>query len=397
MTTKDLKTIYDVDLKGKLVFLRNDFNVPLDQERNITDLTRIKASLLTLEYLIAHGARVVCSSHLGRPEGQKVSHLSLKPIAETLSKVLNKEVKFTGETIGNNIEKIKNDLLEGEILLLENLRFFKEEKGNGEDFAKKLSLNIDLYVNDAFGACHRAHASIDKITRFVPQAVAGLLVIEEIEKLSFALESPPEEYVVILGGTKVSGKIPIISNLLPKAKYILIGGAMAYTFLKAMGLSVGSSKVEEDFIPLCKDLLQESGDGNARILLPVDHVAATKIEPNITVRIVDDNEEIPDNMMGLDIGIKTTQIYSEIISQAKLILWNGPMGVFEIDTFLGGTIEIAKAVAHSEAVSIIGGGDLVAAVNKAGVKNQISHISTGGGASLEFLAGKQLPGITALL
>jgi len=397
MNSPNPRTVYDVPVRGKRVLVRNDFNVPLDTAGNITDMTRISASLLTLEYLLAQGARVICSSHLGRPKGILKPGLSLQPVARQLSKLLNREVKFVGETVGKKVDKVKEALEPGEIMLLENLRYSAEEVENRDGFARKLARDIDVYVNDAFGACHRAHASIDRITRFVPQAVAGLLLKEEIEALSQALENPPAEYVVILGGVKVSDKIPVIRNLMSRARDILIGGAMAYTFLKARGIEVGQSRVEEEFFPLCRDLLDQSGRGSARIRLPLDHVAAQKIEPDITVRQVGEDETIPENMMGLDIGIRTADLYSQIISRAKMILWNGPVGVFEIDTFSGGTMEIARAVAETDAVTIIGGGDTAAAVQKAGVKQKMTHVSTGGGASLEFLAGKPLPGITALL
>jgi 3-phosphoglycerate kinase len=390
------KSLKDVDVKAKLVFLRNDFNVPLDEKGRITDDTRIRAALPTFKYLVDQGARIVCASHLGRPKGERKPALSLRPVAERLPELINRDVIFTGETTGAEVEKVKSELKEADVLLLENLRFDPGETKNDETLARELARGIDAYINDAFGACHRAHASIARITEFVPCAAAGLLVEKEINYLSLATENPPDDYVVILGGAKVSDKIPLIANLIDKASTILIGGAMAYTFLKTRGVAVGRSRVEEDFLQECAGLLKAAEEKKVNILLPVDHIAAVEVEEDVTIRMVKAGETIPDNMMGLDIGMETVKRYTDEIKKAKLIVWNGPMGVFEIRNFSGGTTEIARAVAAAAATSIVGGGDSVSALNQAGVADRISHISTGGGASLEFLAGKKLPGIEAL-
>jgi 3-phosphoglycerate kinase len=391
-----MKYLSDVDVAGKCVFIRNDFNVPLNEKKEILDDTRIRLSLPTMDYLVKQGARIVCASHLGRPKGEKKPELSLKPVAGRLSELLGLPVQFTGETVGKNIEQAKAALKPKEILLLENLRFQKGETENDPAFAAELARGIDVYVNNAFGASHRNHASVVEITRQVPVSVPGLLLKKEVDYLTLALEKPSENYVLILGGAKVSDKIPVINNLIGKATTILIGGAMAYTFLKAIGKKVGHSKVEDEFLKMCLDILRNAEAKGVRILLPVDHIAAVKVEPNVTIRMVEQGREIPEEMMGLDIGPETVELYVKAIRQATLVVWNGPMGVFEIDDFSGGTMAIAHAIADSSATSIVGGGDSVAAVNKAGVADKISHLSTGGGASLEFLSGKILPGIAAL-
>ena len=390
------KFLKDVAVRDRLVFVRNDFNVPLDAAGRITDDTRIQAAIPTFRYLIENGARVVCASHLGRPKGEVIPDCSLAPVAKRLGELLGQPVSFCPEVVGAKAEKAKAKLKAGKVLLLENLRFHPGETKNDAAFAAELARGIDLYVDDAFGACHRAHASIDQITRFVPQSVAGLLLKKEIDFLSMAADNPPDNYLVILGGAKVSDKLPLLTHLVTKADTILIGGAMAYTFLLARGMDVGSSRVEKDCLELCREILQKAEGGGVRILLPEDHIAATRIEPNITVRIIRPGEGIPGEMMGLDIGPETVEQYQAEIGRAELIFWNGPMGVFEVDTFAGGTMEIAAAVAAAKATTIIGGGDSIAAINKAGVARCISHISTGGGAALEFLAGDKLPGIEAL-
>jgi 3-phosphoglycerate kinase len=390
------KSLNDINVKGKRVFLRVDFNVPLDDQQEITDDTRIKASLPTLRYLVDEGAKIVCASHLGRPKGEAIPELSLKPAAKRLSELLDREIIFTGEVIGSGIDSLKSRLKEGQILLLENLRFHPGETKNDRQFAGELAKDIDIYINDAFGACHRAHASVQKITELVPVAASGFLLQKEIDFLGMATENPPANYYVILGGAKVSDKIPVITNLLDKAQKILIGGAMAYTFLKAKNENVGNSKIEPDFIDTCKDILKKAEEKQVKLLLPIDHIAAVKIEPEVTIRMIKKGKEIPGNMMGLDIGFDTIYLYKEELADAGLIVWNGPMGVFEIENFAAGTEEIAKAVAESSAITIVGGGDTVAAVHKTGVAEKITHISTGGGASLEFLSGKKLPGIESL-
>jgi 3-phosphoglycerate kinase len=390
------KNIRDVDLRQKLVFLRTDFNVPLDARQKITDDTRIQAALPTLRHLLQNQARVVCASHLGRPKGEVIPDCSLAPVARRLSELLGQEVIFCPDTSGARAEKARAALKPGQVLLLENLRFHPGETKNDRAFAAELARGVDVYVDDAFGCCHRAHASIEEITRHVPVAVAGLLLRKEIDYLSMAAENPPDDFLVILGGAKVSDKLPLLTRLLDKADAILIGGAMAYTFLKLGGMDVGNSRVENDCLELCRTVLRQAEAKGVRIILPKDHIAATKIEPNITVRIIRPGEGIPGVMMGLDIGPDTVEEFRAEIQRAKLIFWNGPMGVFEVDTFSGGTTEIAAALAASTATTIIGGGDSIAAVRQAGVSEKISHISTGGGAALEFLAGEKMPGIDAL-
>ncbi|MCP5048152.1 MAG: phosphoglycerate kinase [bacterium] len=389
-------SITDVDVKGKTVFLRVDFNVPLDANREVTDDTRIRAALPTLRHLLDNGSKIVCASHLGRPKGEKNPAFSLEPAAKRLSQLIGQEVRFTGDTVGPAIETVKASLKNGEILLLENLRFNPGETGNDPAFAQQLASQIDVYINDAFGSSHRAHASIQKITESVPVAAAGFLLEKEIQFLGMATDNPPANYTVILGGVKVFDKIPVITHLMEKANKILIGGAMAYTFLRARGVEVGNSKVKTDLIDTCRGILKQAEEKGVKILLPIDHVSAIEIEPEVTIRMVKKGEAIPPEMMGLDIGFDTINLYLKELEDAELIVWNGPMGVFEIDTFAAGTTEIAKAVAASNAASVIGGGDSVAAVNQAGVTDKITHISTGGGASLEFLSGKTLPGIQAL-
>lgn len=390
------KIVNKTDVSGKMVFLRNDFNVPVFKSGEITDDSRITASLKTIRYLLENGAKVVCSSHLGRPGGVKKPELSLKTVAERLSQHIGVKVIFNGETTGEKVEKVKSGMKPGEIFLLENLRFDPGEKANSDKFAKELAKNIDIFVNDAFGSSHREHASISAITKFVPVSVAGFLLKKEIDFLGMAINNPPEKFTLILGGAKVSEKIPVITNLLKKADTILIGGAMAFTFLKAKGIKTGSSPVEDDLVKLCEKILEEAEKNDVKFLLPVDHIAAIEAEPNITIRMVKRGEEIPPEMKGFDIGFDTLEIYKNEILNSDLIVWNGPMGVFEIDTFAGGTFGIAEAIADSHAISIVGGGDSVSAINLADVNDKITHISTGGGASLEFLSGEKMPGIEYL-
>jgi phosphoglycerate kinase len=385
----------DLDFQGKRVFLRVDFNVPLDEKSEIRDDTRIKAALPTINYLLDQKAKLTIASHLGRPEGQYDPKLSLKPVAKRLADYLPPEVLLAPDVIGDEVSKIKRALKENQVLLLENLRFYPGEKANDSSFAQQLAQDIDYYVNDAFGACHRAHASVVGITEHVEKSAAGFLVEKEVKYLSKAIHSPQKPYVVILGGAKVSDKIPVIDNLLNKADDILIGGAMAYTFFKAMGNEVGLSRIEEDKTDLALNLLEKAKVKRVNIYLPQDHVVSTAIDPQATAHTVDSFPFSAD-LMGLDIGPKTIEKYQQIIARAQTIFWNGPMGVFEIEQFSKGTMKIAEAVAKSQAISIIGGGDSVAAVYKAGVSDKISHISTGGGASLEFLTKETLPGLEAL-
>jgi phosphoglycerate kinase len=389
-----IRTIDEIELKGKRVFIRVDFNVPQDEKNKITDDTRIILSLPTIRFVSEAGGRVILASHLGRPKGKKDPKFSLAPVAERLSQLLEKKVALAMDCIGGEVQKQIGEMKEGEVLLLENLRFHAEEEKNEEAFSKALASLCDVYVNDAFGAAHRAHASTEGMTRFVKVIAAGFLMMKEIENLEKALVNPQKPYVAILGGAKVSDKIGVIQNLLDKVTTLLIGGGMAYTFLKAEGFQVGKSLVEEDQIGFSRNLLGKA-KGKMKFLLPSDHIAAERMDVQAKREIVK-NDKIPEGWLCLDIGPETVKTFSGEIKSAKTIVWNGPMGVFEMEPFSQGTFAIAKAIANSSAFSIVGGGDSVAAVNKAGVANRISHISTGGGASLEFLEGKELPGIEAL-
>jgi phosphoglycerate kinase len=385
----------DLDLREKTVFLRVDFNVPLTKDGTISNDSRMKAALPTLNHLLEQKAKVIIGSHFGRPKGKKVPELSLAPVAVRLGELIPREIILAPDVIGDEVDALKDNLTQDQVLLLENLRFHPGEKSNDEAFAQELAKGIDVYINDAFGACHRAHASVVGITSYVEKAAAGFLVSKELEYLKKAVFSPERPYTAILGGVKVSDKLPVIENLLKKADNILIGGAMAYTFFKSMGNEVGRSKVAEEDIGLAQRLLEEAKEKNVKIFLPLDHVAATALEADAEARTIEELP-IPPDMMGLDIGPETIAEYGKIISRAKTIFWNGPMGVFEIEKFSIGTTKIAEAVAGSRAISIIGGGDSVAAVYKAGISEKISHISTGGGASLEYIANETLPGIEAL-
>jgi phosphoglycerate kinase len=387
--------VTDLDVKGKLVFLRVDFNVPLDDKGGIRDDTRIRASLPTIIWLLGNGARLVIASHLGRPKGKVDPAMSLRPAAKRLAELIPNKVVMAPDVIGDEVRRLKRGLGEGEALLLENVRFYKEEEKNDPGFAKSLAEDIDIFVNDAFGSSHRAHASVVGIADFVPVTAAGFLMKKEVDYLKKAIHTPVKPYVAILGGAKVSDKIEIIESLLGKADAILIGGAMAYTFLKAQGLGVGKSLVEDDQIEIALVILDKARTNAVSFHLPQDHVLAKAAEAGAVTKIVE-SLPFPEDMMGVDIGPKTVAAYAAVIATAKTIFWNGPMGIFEIDEFAKGTIGVAKAVAASGAVSIVGGGDSVAAVIKAGVKGRISHISTGGGAALEYVAYETLPGITAL-
>ncbi|MGA2516500.1 MAG: phosphoglycerate kinase [Thermodesulfobacteriota bacterium] len=389
-----IRTVDQIELKGKRVFIRVDFNVPQDEKGNITDDTRILLSLPTIRFVGEAGGKVILASHLGRPKGKKDPKFSLAPVAKKLSELLKKKVAFATDCIGQEVQKQIEGLKDGEVLLLENLRFHPEEEKNEEAFSKALASLCDVYVNDAFGTAHRAHASTEGMTRFVKTMAAGFLMMKEVESLEKALVNPQKPYVAILGGAKVSDKIGVIQNLLDKVTTLLIGGGMAYTFLKAEGFQVGKSLVEEDQIGFSRDLL-EKAKGKITFLLPSDHVAAERMDIQSKREVVK-NDKIPSGWTCLDIGPETVKTFSKEIGAAKTIVWNGPMGVFELRPFSQGTFAIAKAVADSSAFSIVGGGDSVAAVNQAGVADRISHISTGGGASLEFLEGKKLPGIEAL-
>ncbi|PYV92349.1 MAG: phosphoglycerate kinase [Acidobacteria bacterium] len=388
-------SIRDLDLKGKRTFIRVDFNVPLDEEGRITDETRILASLPTLKYAIQNQGRVILASHLGRPKGRVNPKLSLKPVAEALARVLNRKVIMASDCIGETVLAQTRSLKDGDVLLLENLRFHAQEEANDPEFAKQLAALADLYVNDAFGTAHRAHASTVGMISYMNKAAAGLLMEKELAYLGKAISNPDRPYVAILGGAKVSDKIEIIENLLKLVDALLIGGGMAYTFLQAEEFEVGKSLVEVEKIPLAESLLRKAKEREVKLLLPVDHVVADKVDASAETKTTS-IQETPIEWMGLDIGPETIARFKNHVASAKTILWNGPLGVFEIDKFAEGTMAMARAVAESPATSIIGGGDSIAAVTKAGVADKIDHISTGGGATLEFLSGRPLPGVEAL-
>jgi phosphoglycerate kinase len=385
-------TIEDLDLRGKRVFVRVDFNVPVQNGRVIDDL-RIRAALPTIQYGIDHGAVLILASHLGRPKGKPKPEFSLAPVAEHLSSLLSRKVMFVGDCIGDKVERAVDASQSGDVILLENLRFHPEEEANDPVFARKLAALASVYINDAFGTAHRAHASTEGMVRYVEAAAAGFLMEKELRYLGDALENPERPFIAILGGAKISDKIKVIENLLGKVDRLLIGGAMMFTFLKSRGENIGKSLCEEDRLDLARNLME--GAGKSTIILPIDAVASPDMENEAAAHTVASGE-IPNEEMGLDIGPQTCSLYSDIIRSARTIVWNGPMGVFEKEAFAAGTMAVAKAVADSGAISVIGGGDSAAAVAKAGVADRITHISTGGGASLEFLAGLELPGVAAL-
>jgi len=387
-------TIEDLPVRGKRVFIRADFNVPIDGNMMITDDRRIRSTLPTINYAIDEGAKVILASHLGRPKGKVDPRFSMAPVAKRLQRLLNKEVIFAPDCIGPQVENIVGKMKDGDVVLLENLRYHPEEEKNDEAFAKSLARLADYYVNDAFGAAHRAHASTAGITQFLPSA-AGLLMKKEIEYLKGAVESPVRPFVAILGGSKVSGKIGVLENLADKVDKVIVGGGMAFTFIKAMGYEIGDSLCETDMLEFSANIIQKLRQNNVKFYLPVDCVIAQTVEAGAETKIVT-TQEIPKGWRALDIGPASVKLFSEALQDAKTIIWNGPMGVFEIDAFSRGTYAIAHSVADAYAMTIIGGGDTDFAVHKAGVTDAMSFISTGGGASLELLEGKDLPGLSAL-
>lgn len=390
------KTIRDIDLKGKKVFVRCDFNVPLDENGNITDNRRIVAALPTIKYLLDQNCKIILASHLGRPQGEVNPKFSLKPVATELSKLLGKEVKLAEDVVGPSAKELTSNLKEGEIVLLENVRFDAREEKNDESLSKEFATMAEVFVNDAFGTAHRAHSSTAGVAEFLP-AVSGFLIEKELEFLGSALENPQRPFVAILGGAKVSDKLGVIEALLEKVDKLIIGGGMAYTFFKSIGYSVGKSICELDKLDLAQGLINKAKERNVKLVLPIDNVIAKEIAPDAENKVID-SDNIPEDWEGLDIGQKTVELFKEELKDAKTIVWNGPVGFSEYEIFANGTRSIAQALAEKEdAVTIIGGGDSAAAIEKMGLSDKMTHISTGGGASLEFLEGKKLPGIECLL
>ena len=393
MNTANKMSVKDIDVAGKKVLVRCDFNVPL-KDGVITNDKRIVAALPTIKYLKENGAKVILCSHLGRPKGEWLPEFSLAPVAKRLSELLECEVRMSKDVIGEDAKDISATIKEGEVALLENVRYYKEETKNVPEFAKELASLAEIFVNDAFGTAHRAHASTTGVADYIP-AVCGFLIQKEIDVMGKALDNPVRPFVAVLGGAKVSDKIGVITNLLEKVDTLIVGGAMAYTFLKAEGHNVGISLCEEDKLELACELLAKAKEKGVSLLLPVDHIAADKFDENAEPVAVE-GKDIPDGLMGMDIGAKSVELFKEAVKNAKTVIWNGPMGVFEFKNFAGGTFAVAEAIAETDCISIIGGGDSVAAVTKLGFADKMTHISTGGGASLEFLEGLELPGIAAL-
>ncbi|MCT4508634.1 MAG: phosphoglycerate kinase [Tepidibacter sp.] len=390
------KTIENIDVSGKKVLVRCDFNVPL-KDSVITDENRLVGALPTIKYLIENKAKVILCSHLGKPKGEAKPELSLAPVAKRLSEMLNKEVIFAADdnVVGDNAKKAVNNMKDSDVVLLQNTRYRKEETKNEEAFSKELASLADVFVNDAFGTAHRAHCSTVGVSEFVKTSACGYLIQKELKFLGEAVEAPVRPFVAILGGAKVSDKINVINNLLEKVDTLIIGGGMAYTFLKAQGYEIGTSLLEEDKMDYSMEMLKKAKEKGVKLLLPVDHVTGEKFDKD-TAPVNTDSENIKEGFMGLDIGPKTAKLYADAVKEAKTVIWNGPMGVFEFENFAKGTIEVAKAMADADATTVIGGGDSAAAVNILGFGDKMTHISTGGGASLEFLEGKELPGIVAL-
>lgn len=390
------KSIRDICVKGKRCLVRVDFNVPQDAQGNVTDDTRIVGALPTINYLVEQGAKVILCSHLGRPKGQFNAKYTLRPIATALEKIMGKQVAFVEDVVGEKVEQAVAQLGEGQILLLENTRFYKEEEANDREFCQKLAKLCDVFVNDAFGTAHRAHASTTGVSEFVETSVSGFLIKKELDVLDKALTNPDRPFVAVLGGAKVSDKIGVIQNLLNKADSILVGGGMAYTFFKAKGYEVGTSLCEEGSVELAKQLMEQAKAKNVNLVLPIQNVVAERFDNDSPAKTVD-CDKFPADMMGMDIGPKTIDLFSSYISQAKTVVWNGPMGVFEMPNFSNGTKQIARAIAENPScTSIVGGGDSAAAVTQLGYSDKVTHVSTGGGACLEYLEGKVLPGIDCL-
>ncbi|OGF45019.1 MAG: phosphoglycerate kinase [Candidatus Firestonebacteria bacterium RIFOXYC2_FULL_39_67] len=387
-------SIRDINVKGKRVLVRVDFNVPQDENMQVRDDTRIREALVTIKYIIDNGGKAILVSHLGRPDGKIVEKLRMAPVAAKLQELLGKPVLTAKDCVGEEVIKIVSGMKDRDVLLLENVRFHAEEEENDPAFSKQLADLCDIYVNDAFGTAHRAHASTEGVTKFVKQAAAGFLIEKEIKYLGMVLENPTRPILAIIGGAKISSKIDLLNNLISKVDNLIIGGGMAYTFMKAQGKGIGKSLLEADKVEVAKDILEKAKTKGVNIYLPVDHiVSSTKDNPH-NIECVN---EIPDNMIAFDIGPKSIAEFEKVVKISKTIFWNGPLGLFEVDAFAAGTIAIAKAIANSGNVSVVGGGDSVSAIKKAGVKAKITHISTGGGASLEFIEGKELPGIAALI
>lgn len=388
------KSIQDIDVKGKKVLVRVDFNVPIDENGSITDDRRIREALPTILYLMEHNARVILMSHLGRPKGKFNSKYSLKPAAERLSHMLGVEVKLAKDVIGDEVLAMTESLKEKDVMLLENVRFYEEEEKNDKEFSRKLSELGDIYVNDAFGTAHRAHASTEGIAKYLPSAI-GFLIKKELDIMGKALNEPVRPFIAILGGAKVSDKIGVIENLLDKVDALLIGGGMAFTFYRAMGHEIGKSILEEDKVQLAGEIIEKAKEKRVKLLLPMDIVVAAEFNNDAPRKTVS-ADMIPEDQLGLDIGESTREVFSDIIKNAKTVVWNGPMGVFEMPNFAKGTFALAEAMSECKGITIVGGGDSAAAVEQLGFADKITHISTGGGASLEFLEGKALPGIEAI-
>ncbi len=388
------KTIKDIDLKNKKVLVRCDFNVPMDEEKNIIDNTRIVAALPTIKYLLENNCAIILCSHLGRPKGEFKPEFSLKPVAKELSKLLNKEIIMANDVIGEDARSKANNLQNGQIMLLENVRFHREETDNDPEFSKQLASMAEIYVNDAFGAAHRAHSSTSGVAQYLP-AVSGFLIEKELKFLGNALNNPERPFVAIMGGAKVSDKIGVIDSLLEKVDTLIIGGGMAYTFFKAQGYEVGNSICEMDKLDLAKELMEKAKNKGVKLMLPIDTKIGKEFKPDTESKTVSWTE-IPEGWEGFDIGEESIKMFAEEIKKAKTVVWNGPLGLFEFDQFAIGTNSIAEVLSQIDATTIIGGGDSAAAVRKAGLENKMTHISTGGGASLEFLEGKKLPGIECL-